>query len=115
MARKSPARVRADAPHRRQVPACSIDGISARGRAVIAHLEHNQLWPGAAYAAVDAWSRLLRDPYHRLVDPSYGCPVFACCPDPDEVRRIIRMILSALPKRDARALRARIGDPDEDW
>ena len=115
MARKSPARVRAAAPHRPDRPLRDIPGVSARGRVVIAHLERDRLWPAAAWEAVDAWTRLLRDPHHRLIDPASGCPVFACCPEPDEVRRILRMVLHALPRRDSRALRDRIGDPDDDW
>jgi len=115
MARKPPARVRAAAPRRLAFPVRDIPGISARGRAAIAQLERDRLWPGAAGEALDGWSGLIRDPYHRLIEPGHGCPVFACCPDPGEVRRILRLILYALPKRDARALRRRVGDPDEDW
>jgi hypothetical protein len=94
-------------------PIPSLSGLSARGRAAIACLERTRLWPGAAHDAVDAWTRLLRDPYHRLFDPASGCGVLACRPDPDELRRILHMVAHALPRHDARRFRTRLAELDE--
>jgi hypothetical protein len=115
MARRSPARVRATAHRRHDHPVPHLPGLSAQGRAAIARLERGRLWPGAAREALDAWTRLLRDPYHRLFDPAYGCGVLACCPDPDELRRILHMIAHTLPRHDARRFRRRLAQLDEQW
>jgi hypothetical protein len=118
MARRSPARVRAataGAHQRPDHPIPSLPGLSARGRAAIACLERTRLWPGAAREAVDAWTRFLRDPYHRLFDPAYGCGVLSCCPDPDELRRILHMVARTLPRQDARRFRRRVATLDEQW
>ncbi|GIG93033.1 hypothetical protein [Plantactinospora endophytica] len=64
---------------------------------------------------LDAWTRFLRDPYHRLFDPTNGCGVLACCPDPIALRHILHIIIHALPKQDARALRRRIAELDDQW
>ncbi|MBB4752534.1 hypothetical protein [Actinoplanes lobatus] len=82
---------------------------------MIAHLERTRLWPGAARDALDAWTRFLRDPYHRLFDPASGCGVLACCPDPMELRRLLHMVSQALPRRDARELRRHLAELDEQW
>lgn len=116
MARRSPARVRRDAPCpplRGPVP--TIPGLSARGTAAIARLESRRLWPGAAREALDAWALFLRDPYHRLYDPKYGCGEPMCCPDPAELRATLETIVHALPCKDARLLRARLAQLDANW
>ena len=116
MARRPPARVRHDAPARplaRPVP--TIEGLSPRGLAAIVRLERERFWPGAARQALDAWERFLRDPYHRLFDPAYGCSILACCPDPDELRAILAAVVRALPDRDARRLRIQLAELDECW
>ncbi len=115
MARRSPARLRAVAHRHLDQPVPSIPGLSPRGRAVIAELERSRLWLGAAGEALDAWTRFLRDPCHRLFDPAYGCGVLACCPDPVELRRILHIVINALPRHDARALRRRVGELDDQW
>jgi hypothetical protein len=115
MARKSPARVRAVADRRVDQPVPNIPGLSSRGRAAIVHLERTRLWPGAAREALDAWTRFLRDPYHRLFDSAYGCGVLACCPDPIELRRILHIVIHALPPHDARTLRRRVAELDDQW
>ena len=115
MARRPPARVRAAAQRRLDQPVPSIPGLSPRGRAAIAHLERSRLWPGAGHEALDAWTLFLRDPYRRLFDPAYGCGVLACCPDPVELRRILHIVIHALPRRDAHALRRRVAELDEQW
>lgn len=115
MARKSPARVRVAGHRRPDRPVPTIPGLSPRGRAAIAQLERARLWPGAAREALDAWTLFLRDPYHRLFDPAYGCGVLACCPDPLELRRILHIVSHALPRHDARTLRRRIAELDDKW
>lgn len=63
MARRSPSRVRYDAPARpfaRPVP--TLPGLSPRGLAAIVRLERDRFWPGAARQALDAWEVFLRDP-----------------------------------------------------
>jgi hypothetical protein len=115
MGRRSPARVRAAAHRRLEHPVPTLPGLTARGRAAIARLERTRLWPGAAHEAVHAWTLFLRDPYHRLFDPACGCGVLACCPDPDELRRILHMVAHALPRHDARRFRRRLAELDEQW
>jgi hypothetical protein len=114
MARRSPSRVRYDAPARplaRPVP--TLPG--PRGLAAIVRLERDRFWPGAARQALDAWEVFLRDPYHRLFDPAYGCGIPACCPDPEQLRTVLTAVVHALPDKDARRLRARLADLDELW
>jgi hypothetical protein len=115
MARRPPARVHAAAHHHQDHRIPSLPGLSARGRAAIAGLERTRLWPGAAHDAVDAWTRLLRDPYHRLFDPASGCGVLACFPDSHELRRILHMVAHTLPRHDARRFRRRLATLDEQW
>ncbi|MFG2038765.1 hypothetical protein [Dactylosporangium sp. NPDC048998] len=83
--------------------------------AAIVRLERERLWAGAAYHVVDAWTRFLRDPYHRLFDSQYGCGELMCCPDPIELHSIIETITRALPKSDARTLRQRLSILDDQW
>jgi hypothetical protein len=74
MARRSPARVRREAPYRppdRSFPIPTIPGISAGGAVAIAHFERRRQWPGAAREALDGWAQFLRNPYHRLYDHKY--------------------------------------------
>jgi hypothetical protein len=115
MARKSPARIRAAYLRPVNPNVRSLPGLSRAGRAALAHLEQTKLWPGAAREALDAWDRFLYDPYHRLFDPSIGCGVMLCCPDLDEVRRILHVTAHALPPRDARHLRRRIAALEDRW
>jgi hypothetical protein len=116
MARRSPAQVRRDAPHpllNRPMP--TISGLSPRGAAAIARFERRRLWPGAAREALDAWTLFLRDTYHRLFDPKYGCDVPMCCPDPNELRATLEAIAHVLPRKDARLLRVRLAKLDARW
>jgi hypothetical protein len=116
MARRSPAQVRRDAPLpslNRPVP--TIPGLSPRGIAAIARFEHDRLWPGAAREALDAWTLLVRDPYHRLFDPKYGCGVPMCCPDPIDLHATLEAIVHILPRKDARQMRARLAALDANW
>ncbi|WP_433790617.1 hypothetical protein [Actinoplanes sp. CA-252034] len=115
MGRRSPAGVRAAARRRLERPPADLPGLSPRGRAAIAHLERTRLWPGAAREALDAWTGFLRDPFHRLFDPASGCGVLACCPDPIELRRLLHIVAHALPRHDARRLRRRLAQWDEQW
>jgi len=52
---------------------------------------------------------------HRIWDPKYGCGVPECCPDPDELRRTLRLVAAHLPPKDARAFRKRVAALDELW
>lgn len=82
MARRSPAQVRENLPTSHLERSISrIAGLTPAGEAAIVKLERTRLRPGAAREALDAWVRYLRDPYHRLFDPQYGCGVLECCPD----------------------------------
>ncbi|WP_119731285.1 hypothetical protein [Thermomonospora amylolytica] len=82
---------------------------------MLARLEHSRLWPGAAEEALAAWARSLRDPYHQLFDPRWGCGIMACCPDPLELRRTLEIIAHALPPRDARTWRRHLAALDDLW
>lgn len=116
MARRSPAQVRRDAPLRPlDQPVPTIPGLSSRGAAAIARFEHDRLWPGAARELLDAWALFIRDPYHRLFDPRYGCGEPMCCPDPAELRATLDAIVHALPRKDARLLRTRLAALDANW
>jgi hypothetical protein len=115
MARRSPARVRAAGLRRPDQPVSALPSLSSRGRAAIADLERTRFWPGAAREALDAYTRLLREPYHRLFDAEYGCGVLACCPGVDELRPILHAVAQALPRRDARQFRRQIAALDERW
>ncbi|GLY71121.1 hypothetical protein Atai01_77400 [Amycolatopsis taiwanensis] len=118
MPRRSPARVRAHTPRRCRPDEAAIPtlaGLSARGRAQLVHIERSRLWPGAAAEALRAWEQFARDPMHRLWDPSHGCGVLQCCPDPDELRRILQLVAANLPTKDARAFRKHLTTLDELW
>jgi hypothetical protein len=89
---------------------------SVRGAQVaIEDLERARFSLGAVREALDAYSRLLREPYHRLFDPEYGCGVVACCPDVDELRSILHAVAHTLPRRDARQFRRQVAALDENW
>ena len=115
MARKPPARVRAALHRRLDEPVRTLPGLSSRGRDAVAHLERARFWSGAAHEALDAWTRFLDDPFHRLFDPSSGCGVLLCCPDPAELRRILYAVAHVLPPADARCLRRRLAELDDRW
>ncbi|MGP3961475.1 hypothetical protein ACTWPT_36310 [Nonomuraea sp. 3N208] len=89
--------------------------MSPRGRAAVARLERTRFWAGAAAEALRAWSLFMRDPAYRLFDPSPGCGLMMCCPDPVELRAILYAVLTVLPPRDARALRKRVHGFDGPW
>jgi hypothetical protein len=119
MARRSPARVRRDAPYRppdRSFPIPTIPGISAGGAVAVAHFERRRQWPGAAREALDGWAQFLCNPYHRLYDHKYpGCGLPGCCTDPFELRATLEAIVHVLPRKDARLLRARLAELDANW
>jgi hypothetical protein len=106
MPRRSPA----GTPHR---PAKPVPGLSARAQAEIARLEHDRLSPGAAARALRSWAGIVGNPMHRLWDPSFGCGVPECCPDPDEVRGTLHAVAHVLPAKDARIFRAWVAELDE--
>ena len=116
MAHRSPARVRADSPRQRlDKPVPMLPGISARGIAAIVQLERTRPWPGAVHQPLQAWTQLLRDPYHRCFDPQYGCGELLCCPDPVEFHGLLDTIAHALPTKDACVFRRRLAILDEEW
>lgn len=116
MPRRSPAQVRRSTPYPRLTrPVPAIPGLSPRGTVAIVRLERQRLWPGAARETLDAWVSFLRDPYHRLFDPKYGCGVPMCCPDPVELRATLHAIAHALPPKDARRFRAYLTKLDDHW
>ncbi|MBV1850749.1 hypothetical protein [Catellatospora tritici] len=119
MARRAPARVRADLPRRRQpgerVPLAS--NISARGLAEIARLERLELRPGAVFEALRGWERFTHADDARRVRIR-GCGESGCCPDPLTDRLLLDRVLPVLPPADARSLRQRIDAMDSrihDW
>jgi hypothetical protein len=114
MARKPPARVRAELHRRRTVPrGPDIPGLSPAGKKVVAQLELTRFWPGAVAEALDSWARFVRDPVHRFWITSISCGVPECCEDPDELYRVLHAAASALPAADARMVRLRIADIDD--
>jgi hypothetical protein len=91
-----------------------LPGLSPRGQAVLANLEHTRLWPQSAEQALRYWRACLRDPYSRRWDRPDSCGDCHCCPDTGEVRAILRIVMHSLPPRDARRFRsvlAALGDP----
>lgn len=118
MARRRPAQLRAATPWRSRtittrLPA--IPGLSYKGRIAVARLEYEHYWPGATEETLRTWSRLLRNPWDRLLDPAHSCGEMLCCPDPADLRALLDAVLHALPKKDARVLRTRIADSDDPW
>lgn len=113
MARRPPAQVRAD--FIRRGPERLPDGLSARGRARLTRLEHTKLWPGATAEALEAWARFVRDPVHRIWDTGSGCGQLVCCPDPEELRRVLDLVAHNLPVEDARRFRRRVAAADALW
>ncbi|GAB3169744.1 hypothetical protein FHX75_12506 [Micromonospora palomenae] len=65
--------------------------------------------------ALRAWSWFVRHPWHRLWDPTAGCGVMECCPNPPELRWILDVAVAVLPTKDARTLRKQIAALDEQW
>jgi hypothetical protein len=92
MGRKTPGRVRLDAPLRRPGPVGQLDGparnrgqppgwLSARGALALARFHRDRpTWLGVR-TALRSWDQLLRDPAHRLVVPCRDCAYAGCCPD----------------------------------
>ena len=121
MPRRPPAQVRAGIQARQAAArggtdrASQLPGLSPRGHAVLTDLEYTRLWPQAAEQALRYWQSYQRDPYARRWDRPDSCGDWHCCPDIDEVRTILRIVVHNLPPRDARRLRsalaARGGDP----
>ena len=83
-----------------------LPGVSPRGRAVLADLEHTRLWPRSAEQALRYWRAYLHDPYSRRWDRPDSCGDWHCCPDIEEVRTVLRIVMHNLPPRDARRLRS---------
>jgi hypothetical protein len=92
-----------------------LPGLSPRGRAVLAGLEHTRLWPQQAEQALRYWRAYLRDPYARRWDRPDSCGDWHCCPEIGEVRAVLRIVAHNLPARDARRFRSLLtalgGDP----
>ncbi|WP_433370461.1 hypothetical protein [Streptosporangium sp. CA-115845] len=78
-------------------------------------MQYERYWPGAVEKALRAWSLLLRNPWHRLLDSAQSCGEMLCCPDPVELRTILDAVVHVLPKKDAYVLRKRLGDFDDLW
>jgi len=108
MPRKRPAKVRADMLAREAAARGCADkvsqlpGLSPRGHAVLASLECTRLSPGQAEQALRYWRDYQRDPYARRWDRPDSCGEWYCCPEIDEVRAILRIVVHNLPPRDAR-------------
>jgi hypothetical protein len=117
MARRRPARVRADALRNLPIDdhTSVIAGLSPQGLRAIAHLERSRFHPGAVAQALRSWSLFVRDPWHRLWDPRCGCGIMECCPDLARVRATLEAAAHALPARDARRFRARVAALDAEW
>src|SRR5260221_2001721 len=94
MPRRPPAQVRADVrarPARRaaigQQRVSQLPGLSPRGRAILAFLEHDRLWPGQAEDALRLWRAELRGSYPPRGEPPQefgewaGRPVISGSPD----------------------------------
>lgn len=83
-------------------------GLSPRAIATLIRLERARLHPGAAAEALEAWDRFVNDPVHRLWDPTVGCGISQCCPDPAELRHILTLVANALPPKDATPFHRRL-------
>jgi len=83
-------------------------GLSPRGRAELARLEVTRLWPGQAEEALEYWREYRRSPNAARWGRPDSRGEWACCPDIDEVRAVLRTVVHNLPTRDARRLRTAI-------
>jgi hypothetical protein len=115
MARRSPARVRADTWYPSLAALRGVPGLSPRGVAAVVRLERTRFWPGAVAEALAALSRFVRDPVCLLWDSRYGCGMLGCCPDPAEIRGILDAVTQVLPPKDAGLIRRRVAALDELW
>lgn len=117
MPRRRPAQLRADSIYRRPLDGSTsvIPGLSVRGLKAIAYLERTRLWNQAVSDALRTWSWFVRHPWHRLWDPTAGCGVMECCPNPPELRFVLDVVVAILPPNDARHLRKQIAALDEQW
>ncbi|GHJ42703.1 hypothetical protein Cs7R123_00450 [Catellatospora sp. TT07R-123] len=109
MGRNAPGQVRADL-HRRRRPGeriAAVEGVSARGQAVIARWERTRGHPGAVHAALRLWQDFARaDRTGR--EHLRTCGEYGCCADPPRERRLLDSVLAVLPPADARTLRRRL-------
>ncbi len=120
--RRRPAQVRADlralsvrhgATGQRRVS--QLPGLSPRGRAILAFLEHDRLWPGQAEDALRLWRAYVRDPYHQRWDRPNDCGQWPCCPDIQEVQTVLELVAHCLPPRDARRFRRVLEAAGKSW
>jgi hypothetical protein len=114
--RRPPARLRADTPPpgpRERIVA--PDWLSPAGAAALAAFDRDRWWPVGLRPALAHWEGFLRNPYHRLWEPAFGCGEPGCCPDPAEWRAYLVALATVLPPRDARHLRRVLAELDERW
>lgn len=80
----------------------------------LARLEHEQcLIEGMIARAIDLWVEYARDPWHPRWERPDRCGILECCPEPSELRSILKAALTVLPAKDARKLRRRLPGLDE--
>lgn len=117
MPRRRPAQLRADSIYRQPLDGSTsvIPGLSARGLKAIAYLERTRLWDQAVSDALRTWSWFMCQPGRRLWDPTAGCGITQCCPNPPELRWILDVAVAVLPPGDARTLRKQVAALDELW
>ncbi len=117
MPRRRPAQLRRDSVYRQPLDSSTsvIPWLSTRGLQAIAHLERTRLGNQAVSEALWTWSWFVRHPWHRLWDPTTGCGVMECCPNPPELRWILDAAVAVLPSRDSRTFRRKIAALDELW
>jgi hypothetical protein len=75
-----------------------LPGVSPRGGAVLANLEHTRLWPCQAEQALRYWRAYLRDPYAWRWDRPDSCGNWHCFPD---------IVLHVSPQRVSQLLKIR--------
>ncbi|MCO1660252.1 hypothetical protein [Pseudonocardia humida] len=120
MSRRPPGRVRADAPLRRDqgdglLRGEAPDWLSARGALALARLHRDQPRPYGLRTALRSWEHLLRNPFHRLIEPGSGCGHPQCCPEVTRLRAYLLSVAAVLPPRDARHLRRLVADLESRW
>ena len=92
--------------------------MSSKAWAELVTLERTRgyLWPGATASALAVWRAFVRLPNRRTWDSDDpgSCGIPECCgPDPVDARLRLEGVLTAMSRRNGRALRRIVHELDE--